>query len=126
MRYRLTGPRPSGAPVLLLLSTNEGRYEQHLINTLGPIELWALSTSAEDVELRKRLYVALGANRARHTLAQFFPGGSARQEIRRRVVMRTEKGEIESGATSVVIEELGRELIAQVRIGQGGQAPAKA
>jgi len=124
MRYRLTGPRPSGAPVLLLLSTNEGRYEQHLINTLGPIELWALSTSAEDVELRKRVYVALGATRARHTLAQFFPGGSARQEIRRRVVMRTEKGEIESGATSVVIDELARELIAQVRYGQG-QTPAK-
>ena len=40
MRYRLTGPRASGAPVLLLLSTNEGRYEQHLVNTLGPIELF--------------------------------------------------------------------------------------
>lgn len=115
MRYRLTGPRPSGAPVLLLLSTNEGRYEQHLVNTLGPIELWALSTSSEDVELRNRLYTAVGAIRARQTLAQFFPGGSARQEIRRRVVLRTEKGEIESGATVVVIDEIARELIAQAR-----------
>lgn len=111
MRYRLTGPRASGAPVLLLLSTNEGRYEQHLINTLGPIELWALSTSAEDVEVRNRLYDTLGANTARQLLAKFFPGGTARKEIRRRVVMRTEKGEVESGATSVVIEELVNELI---------------
>ena len=111
MRYRLTGPRPSGAPVLLLLSTNEGRYEQHLVNTLGPIELWALSTSAEDVQLRGRLYEALGAANGRQVLAKFFPGGSARQEIRRRVVLRTERGEIEQGATSVVVEELGRELI---------------
>ncbi|MGE3622365.1 MAG: type IV secretion protein IcmB [Bdellovibrionales bacterium] len=125
MRYRLTGPRPSGAPVLLLLSTNEGRYEQHLVNTLGPIELWALSTSSEDVELRSRLYVALGAARARQILAQSFPGGSARQEIRRRVVLRTEKGEIESGATSVVIEEITRELITQARAG-GVQMPVKA
>jgi intracellular multiplication protein IcmB len=117
MRYRLTGPRPSGAPVLFLLSTNEGRYEQHLVNTLGPIELWALSTSAEDVELRNRLYNAVGAIRGRQTLAQFFPGGSARQEIRRRVVLRTEKGEIESGATVVVIDEIARELIAQARVG---------
>ena len=45
----------------MLLSTNEGRYEQHLINTLGPIELWALSTSAEDVTLRTRLYEKVGA-----------------------------------------------------------------
>ncbi len=115
MRYRLTGPRPSGAPVLLLLSTNEGRYEQHLVNTLGPVELWALSTSGEDVEVRGRLYVALGAPHARQILAQFFPGGSARQEIRRRVVLRTERGEIESGATSVVINELVEELIAYAR-----------
>jgi intracellular multiplication protein IcmB len=110
MRYRLTGPRPSGAPVLLLLSTNEGRYEQHLVNTLGPIELWALSTSAEDVELRNRLYHAIGAGIARQILARFFPGGSARQEIRRRMILRTEKGEIESGALGVVLEEMVLEL----------------
>jgi intracellular multiplication protein IcmB len=111
MRYRLTGPRASGAPVLLLLGTNEGRYEQHLINTLGPIELWALSTSAEDVDLRTRLYTALGAVRARQVLAQFFSGGSARQEIRRRVVLKTERGEVEAGATAAVIEEVAQELI---------------
>ena len=111
MRYRLTGPRPSGAPVLLLLSTNEGRYEQHLVNTLGPIELWALSTSVEDVMLRTMLYTTMGAPLARQTLAKFFPGGSARQEIRRRVVLRTERGEVESGATSLVIQELAQELI---------------
>ncbi len=115
MRYRLTGPRPSGAPVLLLLSTNEGRYEQHLVNTLGPVELWALSTSTEDVDLRTKLYEELGAARGRSILAHFFPAGSARQEIRRRVVQRTERGEIESGATSVVISELAKEMIAYAR-----------
>ncbi|HEU0118754.1 MAG TPA: type IV secretion protein IcmB, partial [Alphaproteobacteria bacterium] len=112
MRYRLTGPRPSGAPVLLLLSTNEGRYEQHLVNTLGPVELWALSTSGEDVQLREKLYVALGASAARNILAKYFPGGTARQEIRRRIVLRTEKGEIESGALGSVIEEMVQELVA--------------
>jgi intracellular multiplication protein IcmB len=82
-----------------------------LVNTLGPIELWALSTSTEDVDLRTRLYHSLGAPQARQTLAQVFPSGSARQEIRRRVVQRTEKGEIETGATSIVIAELAEELI---------------
>lgn len=122
MRYRLTGPRPSGAPVLLLLSTNEGRYEQHLINTLGPVELWALSTSSEDVDIRTRLYDTIGASMARQILSQFFPGGSARQEIRRRVVLRTERGEIEGGATSVVVSELIEELVAYARAQQAKQA----
>lgn len=111
MRYRLTGPRASGAPVLLLLSTNEGRYEQHLINTLGPIELWALSTSSEDVDLRTRLYDSLGATRARQVLAKFFPGGSARQEIRRRVVQRTERGSHETASTSLIIAEMAEEMV---------------
>jgi hypothetical protein len=48
-------------------------------------------------------------------LADFFPGGSARHEIHRRVVQRTEKGEVESGAMSVVINELIDELTAFVR-----------
>jgi intracellular multiplication protein IcmB len=112
MRYRLTGPRPSGAPVLLLLSTNEGRYEQHLVNTLGPMELWALSTSVEDVLLRNSLYISLGAPSARAILAKFFPGGSARQEVRRRIITRTEKGEVESGAMAAVVTEMAQELVA--------------
>jgi intracellular multiplication protein IcmB len=113
MRYRLTGPRPSGAPALLILGTNEGRYEQHLINTLGPIELWALNTSSEDVALRNKLYARLGAARARRLLAMFFQAGSARQEIRRRIVARTESGMGgESSSTSAVLEEISNEIAA--------------
>jgi intracellular multiplication protein IcmB len=122
MRYRLTGPRASGAPVLLLLLTTEGLFEQHLVNTLGSIELWALSTSVEDVQLRNKLYTALGAARARRILSRFFPTGSARQEIRRRVVMRAERGEIESSAASVIIEELGEELISRAHEQDDGEA----
>lgn len=111
IKGKLTGPRAAGAPCLLVLSTNEGRYEQFLINTLGPIELWALSTSAEDVVIRTRLYARLGAQRARQVLAMNFPGGSARQEIRRRVALATEKGEVEGAATGLVIEEIVSELV---------------
>ncbi|MCB1557194.1 MAG: type IV secretion protein IcmB, partial [Alphaproteobacteria bacterium] len=61
IRFKLTGPKATGAPLLFVLGTNEGRYEQFLINTLGPIELWALSTSMEDVSIRNRLYNTVGA-----------------------------------------------------------------
>ena len=47
IRNKLTGPKSIGAPCLFVLGSTDGRYEQHLYNTLGPIELWALSTSAE-------------------------------------------------------------------------------
>ena len=111
IRYRLTGPRPGGAPALFILGTNEGRYEQHLINTLGPIELWALSTSAEDVAIRTRLYGKIGAGRARQILAAVFPGGSARNEIKRRIMIESEKGESRAAVSSAVIEKIVDELV---------------
>jgi intracellular multiplication protein IcmB len=111
IRYRLTGPRAGGAPALFILGTNEGRYEQHLINTLGPIELWAFSTSTEDVAIRNRLYGRLGAKRSRQMLAQTFPGGSARSEIKRRVLARANAGETRGAAASAVIEEVVEELV---------------
>ena len=111
IKGKLTGPRAGGAPCLLILSTVEGRYEQHLINTLGPVELWALSTSAEDVLIRTRLYARLGAQRARSVLAINFPGGSARTEINRRVSVANEKGETEGAAKGKVIEDMVNELV---------------
>lgn len=112
IRYKLTGPKAHGAPVLFVLGTTEGRYEQFLFNTLGPIELWALSTSSEDVAIRNRLYRRLGAGRARQILAAAFPGGSARSDIKRRVMMKSEsEKESRTALTSVVIEEIVEELV---------------
>ena len=118
IRNKLTGPSAKGAPALFVLGTTKGRYEQHIYNTLGPIELWALSTSTEDVAIRTRLYEALGAGQARLILAAFYPGGSARNDIRRRVIAYSEQGESRSAAISVVIEEIVEELIAASRKAQ--------
>ncbi len=110
IRFKLTGPKSIGAPVLFVLGTTDGRYEQHLYNTLGPIELWALSTSSEDVAIRTRLYAKLGAHRARQMLAANFPGGSARGEIKRRIMALAEKGETKSAALKEVIDQIVSEL----------------
>ena len=110
IRFKLTGPKSIGAPVLFVLGTTDGRYEQHLYNTLGPIELWALSTSSEDVAIRTRLYAKLGAHRARQMLAANFPGGSARGEIKRRIMELAEKGETKSAALKEVIDQIVSEL----------------
>ncbi|MAS88077.1 MAG: type IV secretion protein IcmB [Micavibrio sp.] len=111
IRYQLTGPRSGGAPCLFVLGSKDGRYEQHLINTLGPIELWALSTSTEDVGVRNRLYARLGAQRARRALAASFPGGSASAEIKRRLYLKAEGGKTGAAVTSEVIDEIVNELV---------------
>ncbi len=112
IRFKLTGPKAGGAPMLFVLGTNEGRYEQFLYNTLGPIELWALSTSSEDVAIRNRLYGYLGAGRGRQMLATAFPGGSARNEIKRRVQIKSEaEGESKTALTSTVVEEIVDDLV---------------
>jgi intracellular multiplication protein IcmB len=110
IRNKLTGPKSTGAPCLFVLGTTEGRYEQHLYNTLGPIEMWALSTSAEDVAIRNRLYTKLGAARARQMLAITYPGGSARNEIRRRVLQKSESGESRSAMIGSIIQEMVDEM----------------
>lgn len=111
IRHKLTGPKSSGAPALLVLGTTNGRYEQHIYNTLGPIEIWALSTSTEDVSIRNKLYTKLGASRARQVLAHAYPGGSARSEIRRRVLAKSEDGDIRATLISSVINEIIEELM---------------
>ncbi len=112
MRYKLTGPKSIGAPALIVIGSTSGRYEQHIYNTLGPIELWAFSTSAEDVSIRNRLYSILGAARARQMLSHKFPGGSARNEIRRRVLTNSESGgESKQAMISGVIEAIVEELV---------------
>jgi len=71
----------------------------------------------EDVAIRNRLYTRVGAGRARMILAMTFPGGSARTEIKRRVMMRSEKGgsEGKSALISAVVEEIVAELAEAVQ-----------
>ncbi len=118
MRYKLTGPKSIGAPALIVIGSTSGRYEQHIYNTLGPIELWAFSTSAEDVSIRNRLYTLLGAARARQMLSMKFPGGSARNEIRRRVLSNAESGDSRQSMISGVIETIVEELVAESKASQ--------
>ena len=79
--FRLTGPGPEGAPALLIAVDGRGRFEQLVVNTPGPVELWALTTSPRDAALRERLHERLAPAEARADLARRFPAGSARPWI---------------------------------------------
>ena len=75
VRYRLTGPGRDGAPALLIAAGQGGRFEQLVVNTPGPAELWALTTSPADVALRRRVHALLPPARARGGAGSRLPGG---------------------------------------------------
>ena len=81
IRFRLTGPSRTGAPALHVAMDAGGRLEQMLVNSVGPVELWALNTAPREVALRNRVQGRLGAAAGREALAAMFPSGSARDRI---------------------------------------------
>ncbi|MDE0305462.1 MAG: hypothetical protein OXI87_11380 [Albidovulum sp.] len=111
LRGDLGGPSESGAPFWAIFRHKTGECRQRLRLTLGPSELWALSTTAEDAALRERLSELLGAKSARSVLASRFPGGSAIREIEARVARLVDSGECGSeSARDGIVRRLAREL----------------
>lgn len=83
-KHECLGPTPTGAPFLALYKTKLGTIEQLLINTASPLELWALTTTAQDMGLRKRVYEKLPGKTARQALAAMYPAGSCQRDYESR------------------------------------------
>ena len=111
VRNRLTGPRREGAPFLAIFRAEQAHYEQFLVNSLGPIELWALSTTPADTSLRNRLYERVGFSEGLRRLSKVFPVGSALDETERRMKDRMKKGDAADRVEAGVVDELADELI---------------
>lgn len=77
LRSHVRGPRRGGATFLALFATKESMNTQLLTLTLGPVELWAFSTTTGDATIRNQLYLKIGPSEARRVLARIFPSGSA-------------------------------------------------
>lgn len=116
LHLEAVGPGPEGVNFLALFKTKVGFVVQMLTNTVGPIELWAFSTTLEDVALRTRLYTQIGTYAARQILAEHFPLGTALEAIEH---LRA----ISSGSDeSTVIAQLANKL---VRAHQSKNAPMR-
>lgn len=115
----LNGPRDdgSGAPFLMQVKVGDQVYEMFLLNLMGPVELWALSTTKVDSSLRRRVYEALGSTVARQRLARVFPHGSAEKEIDRRTSVRMKDDQSEEMVQSGIIDEIALEIINGVGLG---------
>ena len=122
VRFRLTGPGPEGAPALLIATHAKGRFEQVVVNTPGPVELWALTTSPRDAALRERLHARLAPAEARAALARRFPTGSARTWIEAELRRLELRGARVAASERDLLERLADELA--VGAGTGAAAAA--
>lgn len=112
LKTRVHGPREGGATFLAQFATKNGMNTQLLTNTLGPIELWAFSTTAEDARLRNKLYTKLGPKEARRILANLFPSGSVKSLIEARLsTLKETQGIIEEDTTLSIADQLLEEIL---------------
>lgn len=104
----LRPPGPAGAQMVSVFLTKEGQIVQRVVNTLGPMLLWSLSTTAEDRAVRDRLYAQVDPGRALRLLADRYPGGIKREVERRRGAMEIQTG---GGNEEDVMDVIVRELV---------------
>ena len=119
LRTRVHGPRQGGATFLVQYATKNGVHVQLLTLTLGPIELSAFSTTAEDAAVRNQLYRHLGPAEARRVLANLFPNGTVGKEVEERLAaIKAQEGLIEEDAKESVIEQLINDILAAYSLDQ--------
>ncbi len=112
LRTRVHGPKEGGATFLAQFSTKKGVNVQLLTLTLGPVELWAFSTTAEDASVRNHLYRHLGPGEARRLLAVLFPNGTITKELEARLsAIKATEGLIEDGVKEGVTIQLVNDIL---------------
>ncbi len=107
LKTRVHGPRAGGATFLAQFATKAGVNVQLLTLTLGPIELWSFSTTAEDADIRNKLYKHIGPIETRRVLATLFPGGTITKLIEERLTeLKEEEGFIEDEERVSVTDQI--------------------
>ena len=84
---RVHGPTANGATFMAQFVTKQGLNTQLLTSTISAVELWAFTTTTEDVYIRDKLYAQIGPKEARSVLALYYPKGSVIDEIHKRLEM---------------------------------------
>jgi len=78
VRRHVNGPGPQGAYILVGRRTKLGDSWLVLKNRIGPVRLWALTTTFEDMRIRDALYTqSRSVDIALEILAHRFPAGTA-------------------------------------------------
>ncbi len=115
LRHRVHGPRAGGGTFLAQFATKEGMHTHLLTNTIGPVELWAFSTTAEDAFVRNELYERIGPRVARQVLAALYPSGSIASVVERRLSDLKDTGMLKDESSKSVLQDLIKEIIENYR-----------
>jgi icmB protein len=113
----VNGPSRVGSTFLAKFKTAKSVCSQLFTLTLGPKRLWALSTTSEDMRLRRILYDKMAKPTARALLAERFPGGSCKRYVEERAMRihnpqsSTISEKEKSSANLTEVEKLAEELI---------------
>lgn len=106
------GPSSIGSTFLAQIDTKKGSFSQLFTMTIGPMRLWALSTTAEDRKLRGLLYAAMPPKIARQILAINFPKGTCKDDIARmKENMSADRDFADEALDESIIEQVARQLI---------------
>lgn len=81
LRHHVHGASSQGASFLLWSRLKDRSFTQTLVSRIGPMMLWAFSTTPEDAALRERLADLVGHKRALEILGKAIPGASIQGEI---------------------------------------------
>lgn len=115
-------PRRGGGTFMAKFFTRRGWYTMLLSATLGPFELWAYSTTAEDVSIRNRLYERLGPKQARRVLSYVYPTGTASDDVKERQMRLKESGALIDSQGTSVIDSIVTDLVdVSMRMNAGGK-----
>jgi intracellular multiplication protein IcmB len=117
LRGFVKGPLPGiGMTFLAKFKTVDGEMSQLFTATSGGLELWGLSTTAEDRALRNKLYAEMPAPTARRLLKGRFPTGSCKKFVQtKKQESQIEQGDqfVDDDAEASIIDKLAIELIGQ-------------
>lgn len=116
LKNRVHGPRETGSTFIAQFATKEGINTQLLTSTLGPVELWALNTTAEDVYIRNYLYKRIGPRATRRLLAMQFPTGTVTKALEELYAeYKEESGIIDDTAKKSILENLIADILKEYR-----------
>ncbi|MDB6095917.1 MAG: icmB [Francisellaceae bacterium] len=111
LETQVHGPRAGGATFIAQFSTKNGVNTQLITSTIGPIELWAFNTTAEDARIRNALYDKIGAKEARRLLAMLYPSGSAARVVEERLNKAKNEGSGMLEESTSIIDEIIEEIL---------------
>lgn len=114
VRTELNGPTHMGVPFIVKHTTTSGEFTQFLYGTMAPIEMWAFTSTKEDLALIEEAEIVFGEDKALKILADAFPEGSIKKKVEQ--MTTSEKYRHIKDPTGHILEQLKKKYSKHVTI----------